>query len=216
MPEKNHIISPFDHSYPENLRLLPNPPGTLYTLGKFKPLDQLAVAVIGTRIMSPYGKKVTQKIVTDLVKHKVTIISGMARGIDTIAHWSAIKAGGRTIAVLGSGLDTVYPPENKALFHKIIQNGVVISQFPPHTKPLGKNFLLRNQIISGLAKAVLVIEGAKRSGTISTATHAANQGKEVFATPGSIFNPHSEAPHFLIKEGAHLATSAADILDMIL
>jgi len=210
------IISPLNRSYPENLKFLLNPPGTLYMLGKLKPTDQFAVAVIGTRIMSSYGKKVTQKIVADLVRHKVTIVSGMARGIDTVAHWSAMKAGGRTIAVLGSGLDVIYPPENENLFHKITQNGAVLSQFPLHTKPLGKNFLLRNQLISGLAKAVLVIEGAKRSGTISTATHAANQGKEVFAIPGPIFSPHSEAPHFLIKEGAHLATSAADILDMIL
>jgi len=204
MPEKIRIISPLNRSYPENLRLLPNPPGTLYTLGKFKPADQLAVAVIGTRIMSSYGKKVTQKIVTDLVKHKVTIVSGMARGVDTVAHLSALKAGGRTIAVLGSGLNVIYPPENENLFHKITQSGAVLSQFSPETKPLGKNFLLRNQLISGLAKAVLVIEGAKRSGTISTATHAANQGKEVFATPGSIFSPHSEASHFLIKENMFL------------
>lgn len=166
--------------------------------------------------MTNYGKRTAARFARELAKNKITIISGLARGIDTVAHKAALSAGGRTIAVLGCGLDIIYPPENKAFAERIKNNGALISEFPLGTKPLGKNFLTRNRIISGLSLAVLVVEGAKRSGTLSTASWAANQGREVFAIPGPIDSPLSAAPLYLIENGAQIAQNPKDILDLIL
>lgn len=201
--------------YPNNLKEISGAPKTLYIEGKIKPQDDLAVAIVGTRKMTAYGKRVTEEFTRALVKKKVTIISGLAYGIDTIAHQTALAAGGRTIAVLGSGVDVIYPSENKFLARKIIKNGALVSEFPPGTKPLGKHFLVRNRIISGLSKAVLVVEGKRRSGTLSTATHAANQGREVFAVPGPINSPLSDAPLFLISQGANIAKNPEDVLEYL-
>ncbi len=206
-----------DKKYPENLLSLPanERPQLLYMSGSMRKADKKAVAIIGTRRMTDYGKRMAAKFARELAKNKVTIVSGLARGIDTIAHKAALSAGGRTIAVLGCGLDIVYPPENKSLAERIKNSGVIISEFPLGTKPLGKNFLTRNRIISGLSLAVLVVEGARRSGTLSTASWAANQGRDVFAIPGPIDSPLSAAPLYLIENGAQIAQKPKDILDSI-
>ncbi len=181
----------------------------LYILGELKEPDKRAVAVVGTRLPTERGKKLTEEFVKELVKNKITIVSGLARGIDTIAHKTALQFGGRTIAVLGSGLDIIYPPENKKLAEEITKKGALVSGFPYGTKPIGANFLARNQLIVKLSKAVLVVEGKQRSGTISTANHAANEGVEVFAIPGS------EATDYLIENGATPVQKASEIVDYL-
>lgn len=181
----------------------------LYVLGKILKSDSKAIAVVGSRKMSSRGERLTKKFVGKLVAVGFTIVSGLARGVDTVAHKAALKAKGRTIAVLGSGLDIIYPPENKSLAEEIIKNGALVSPYPPGTKPYPKNFLARNRIIVSLSKAVLVIEGARRSGTLSTASWAGDLGVDVFAIPGS------EATDWLIEEGACIATTPKDILNNI-
>ncbi len=181
----------------------------MYIQGKILESDKNAVAVVGSRLMTQRGKLLTQKFVKELVKNKITIVSGLARGIDTVAHKAALEAGGRTIAVLGSGLDVIYPPENKELAEEIKRNGVLFSPFPKGTAPFGKNFLARNRIIVSLSRAVLVIEGARRSGTLSTASWAANSGIEVFAIPGS------EATDWLIEQGATIAKRPQDVIEYL-
>lgn len=181
----------------------------LYIKGKLLKKDIKAIAVVGSRLSTPRGEALAKKFVKEFVKKGFTIISGLARGIDTVAHKSALLHGGRTIAVLGSGLDIIYPWENKGLSDEIIKHGALISPFKEGTKPLGKNFLARNRIIVKLSKAVVVIEGKKRSGTLSTASWAANEGVDVFAIPGS------EATDFLIGEGANSATNPKGVLDMM-
>ena len=207
-----------DKHYPENLLTLSDNerPELLYISGKIRKKDRKAVAIVGSRRMTNYGKRTTARFARELAKNNVTIVSGLARGIDTVAHKAALSAGGRTIAVLGCGLDIIYPPENKALAGRVRNSGALVSEFSLGTKPLGKNFLTRNRIISGLSLAVLVVEGARRSGTLSTASWAANQGREVFAVPGPIDSPLSAAPLFLIENGAQIAQNPKDILDLIL
>ena len=181
----------------------------LFLLGKLLPSDKRAVAVVGSRKMTKRGMELTRKYVKELVKENITIVSGLARGIDTIAHVTALKNGGRTIAVLGSGLDVIYPPENKKLAEDITKSGCLISGFPYGTKPEGKNFLARNRIIVKLSLAVLVIEGLRRSGTLSTASHAGNEGVEVFAIPGS------DACDYLIENGVTVANSPKDVIEYV-
>lgn len=181
----------------------------LFVLGKILKSDAKAIAVVGTRKMSPRGERLTCQFVKEFVKAGLTIVSGLARGVDTTAHQAALAAGGRTIAVLGSGLDIIYPPENKKLAQEIIKHGALVSPFPKGTAPDAKNFLARNRIIAELSLAVLVIEGARRSGTLSTAAWAANAGIDVFAIPGS------EATDWLIDQGACIARTPKDILDKI-
>ncbi|PIU33231.1 DNA-protecting protein DprA [Candidatus Woesebacteria bacterium CG_4_10_14_0_2_um_filter_39_14] len=201
-------------NYPENLKKIDNPPLRLFIKGVIKPSDKKALAVVGSRRMSRYGEKVTQKLVAALVKEKITIVSGLARGIDTIAHQTALKAGGRTIAVLGSGLENIYPPENKKLAEEIIKgHGAVVSEFPPGQTAVAENFPIRNRIIAGLSLGVLVIEGAIKSGSLITARWAAEQGREVFAVPGPIDAVGSQAPLFLIKQGAKAVETVEDILE---
>jgi DNA processing protein len=181
----------------------------MYTQGKVQKSDKFAVAVVGSRQISLRGKNFTKKFVKELVKNKVTIVSGLARGIDTVAHETALNNGGRTIAVLGSGLNIIYPPENVDLAKKIVKQGALISPFAPNTKPIGKNFLARNRVIVSLSLAVLVIEGQARSGTLSTASWAANMGVEVFAIPGS------PATDWLIEQGASIATTPQDVIQYL-
>ena len=202
-----------DPAYPSALREIPDPPPVLYVHGELSPADDWAVAVVGTRRASTYGRQVTERIVSDVARAGVTIVSGLARGIDTYAHRAALAAGGRTIAVLGSGLDRLYPDENRALAEQIVQSGAVISEFPLGTPPDGTNFPRRNRIVSGLSRAILVVEADHKSGAMITATQAAEQGRDVFAVPGSIFSPFSAGPHQLIREGAKIVTEAADILE---
>lgn len=208
------LITPLHKSYPRALYELKNPPN-LDVLGRIVASDQKAIAIVGARQMTSYGQLVARQFSTELVNAGYTIISGLARGIDAVAHAAAINAHGRTIAVLGSGIDVIYPPENANLCCQIAKHGAVVSQFKEGTQPLPKNFLARNFLIAALSKAVLVIEGARRSGTISTVHHAANLGKEVFAVPGPINSKQSEGPNYLIKEGAHIVTEMSDILDII-
>jgi DNA processing protein len=184
-------------------------------LGELRPQDAKAVAIVGTRTPTTYGKDTAYRFACELAKNGVTIISGLARGIDTVAHEAALQAGGRTVAVLGSGLNIIYPPENKALARKIVKHGALVSQFAVGTKPLGKNFLLRNELIVRLSLAVVIVEGRQKSGTLSTAGHAANLGIEVFAVPGPINSPMSAAPHYLIEQGARVAKSPEDVLEYV-
>ena len=187
----------------------------LYVEGSILPRDSKAVAIVGSRIPTKYGLKVAYDFAFFLAQNGVTIISGLARGIDTAAHNGALDGNGRTIAVFGSGLDIIYPYENKDLSEKITKFGALVSPFVYGTKPLGVNFLGRNKIIAMLSKVVLIVEGAKRSGTLSTAASAANLGIEVFAIPGPVDSETSYAPNYLIQNGARVAQSPRDILDYI-
>lgn len=215
MKPKISTVSISQSTYPENLKNIAIPPEQIFLWGKLSKKDTDAIAIVGTRTPTKYGLKIADEFANQLAR-KFTIISGLARGIDTVVHKAALKAGGRTIAVLGSGLDYIYPSENSALAAKISQSGAVVSEFPLGTKPLGRHFLVRNRIVSGLSKAVLIVEGAQISGTISTATWAAQQGRDVFAIPGPANSRMSEAPNFLIKNGAYVAVKPQDIIDILL
>jgi DNA processing protein len=177
--------------------------------------DIWSVAVVGTRRYSFYGRQVTELLTRTLAEHGITIISGLARGIDGIAHAQSLDVGGRTLAILGSGLDQIYPPEHKGLAERIMSQGAVLSDYPPGTPPDGSNFPPRNRIISALAKAVVVIEAGQKSGALITANYAVEQGKEVFAVPGKITAPLSKGPNRLIKLGAHPLLEAQDVLDFL-
>lgn len=187
----------------------PNEILDVFTKGTYLEKDKNAAAIIGSRQMSPRGKKLAYEYSFNLAQKGITIVSGLALGIDTVAHKAALDAGGRTIAVIGSGLDVIYPKENKELAERIIKNGCLISKFKEGTPPFGKNFLARNKIIAALSRGVVVIEGQRRSGTLSTASHAADLGIEVFAVQGS------PATDWLIEVGATIANSPEDVLDYI-
>lgn len=210
---KINILSYKDKDYPVNLKKISDFPYFLFYRGRFLKKDEKAVAIVGSRRMSSYGKNMAAKFSKELGLKNVTLVSGLARGIDTVAHETAVRMQKRTIAVLGNGLDYVYPPENKKLATEIVKNGVVVTEYPIGTPPYPANFVNRNRIISGLSKGVVVIEGAKRSGTLITASYAAEQGKTVFAVPGNLSSPLSEAPLFLIKNGAKVLTETKDILE---
>ena len=211
----NHvsIITFQDDIYPENLKKIYDPPPVLYMKGSIAKMDNIAVAIVGTRIPSRYGKLVTEKISSELAERGVTIISGMASGIDSIAHRSAIAAGGRTIAVFGCGVNMTYPTENINLKEKIIENGAVLSEFPMNTRPERTNFPMRNRIISGLSLGTIVIEAAEKSGALITSDFALEQGKDVFAVPGNINSPKSKGTNRLIKMWAKLIENAEDVIE---
>lgn len=207
------VISYADRRYPERLKQLQDPPAVLYCKGHFPEFDtSLCIGVVGTRKMSEYGKQSAYKIAYDLASSSVVTVSGMAKGIDGVAACASIAAGGRTVAVLGSGIDTVYPKVHKKLMDEISRHGAVITEYPPKEKPYGYNFPKRNRIISGLCQAVLVVEGSAGSGSHITATAAIDQGRQVFAVPGKISDARAEVPNELIKNGAYSVTSAKDIL----
>lgn len=197
-----HVVTWEDPMYPPRLRNIPHAPPVLYLRGTWLPEDDWAVAVVGTRKPTPYGRRVTGDVVRFLVEHGVTVVSGLARGIDGLAHKAALEAGGRTLAVLGSGVDIIYPPEHRDLARRIVEQGALISEYPPGTRPDAMNFPARNRIISGLSQAVVVVEAGEQSGALITAAFAAHQGREVFAVPGSIYNPKSQGTLRLIQEGA--------------
>jgi len=207
------IIAFNDRAYPSQLKEIADPPLVLYSKGKFVPEDRFSIAVVGTRSPDSYGKKVAFQITSQLAGFKFTIISGLARGIDTIAHRAAINSGGRTVAVLGCGLDIAYPPENMDLIEEIASCGVVISEFPPGTEPAARNFPGRNRIISGLSRGVLVVQAREKSGTLHTVNSALEQGREVFAIPGPIDKELSRGTNSLIKEGAKLVENVMDIIE---
>lgn len=207
------IISFWDKEYPSLLKKIYDPPILLYVKGNFSNLDEYSIAAVGTRNPTNYGKIQTQRIISELASQRITIISGLARGIDTIAHETALKNGTRTIAVIGSGLDVIYPSENKNLFNKISENGVIISEFPLGTKPDAQNFPRRNRIISGLSLGVIVFETAVNGGAMQTARLALDQNREIFAIPGNLGVRQSEGTNFLIQRGeAKLVIKAEDIL----
>ncbi|MGQ9502844.1 MAG: DNA-processing protein DprA [Anaerolineae bacterium] len=199
--------------YPSLLKSIAYPPPVLYIRGELSSADEWALGVVGTRQASPYGREVTRTLVAGLVSAGVTVVSGLAYGIDTVAHYAALDAGGRTIAVLGSGVDIIYPYENRGLAERIVHNGALISEYPLGTKPEARNFPPRNRIISGISLGVLVVEGSTRSGAMITAAYALEQGREVFAVPGNILNRNSGGPSFLIQQGAKLVTCIQDILE---
>ena len=208
------VTTIFDDDFPDSLKEISGGPVVLYYKGTLKGLNASSVAIVGTRKMTFYGREVTEKFSQELSSFGVTIISGLARGVDTAAHKACLESGGVTVAVLGNGLDSVYPPENKKLADMIIEKGgALISEYPPGSPALPVNFAVRNRIVSGLASSVLVVEGAEKSGTLLTASHAADQGKTVFAIPGQITSPLSKAPLFLLKNGAKMATEVKDVLD---
>jgi DNA processing protein len=209
------IVYPDSPGYPKNLTQIDGHPKKLYIAGDIIDADKKAVAIIGSRRMSDYGKKMAWEFSLYLAEKGVTIVSGMARGVDTIAHKAALFANGRTIAVLGSGIDVIYPPENSFLANTISKHGAVVTEFELGTPPYAKNFLSRNRIISGLSIATLVVEGSARSGTLSISNWAANQGRDVFAIPGRVDSPLSALPNYLIENGAIPVTKPEDVLDML-
>jgi len=208
------FFSLIDKEYPEVLKQIPDPPLVIYIKGDLGDLAR-AVGVVGTRKMTVYGARAAENITRDLVLGGVTVISGMARGVDTVAHRSALNNGGRTIAVLGTGVDIIYPPENKDLYFKIINSGAVISEVAPGRLVEKGAFRLRNRIISGLSKGVVVVEGAKESGSLITARYALEQGREVFAVPGPINSRMSEGPAYLISQGATLVCNGMEIINSL-
>jgi DNA processing protein len=210
------IITIKDESYPKRLREIYDPPPLLYVRGDLKEEDELAVAIVGSRKTTPYGRWITEKMGQELARHGITIVSGMARGIDSLAHWGALSGGGRTIAILGSGVDVVYPPENRTLYQRIINQGAVLSEFPMSSPPEGGHFPKRNRIISGLSIGVVVVQASTESGSLITANYALEQGREVFAVPGNVGSDSSRGTHQLIKDGAKLVESSEDILEEVL
>lgn len=206
------LVTLEDASYPSRLAEIYDPPLTLFIRGTLTEGDERSIAIVGTRKPSSYGLQLAEEFAEQLAARGFTIISGLASGIDTAAHRGALRAKGRTIAVLGNGVDIVFPPENRALMDEIIQNGCVLSQFPMGMKPRAEYFPYRNRIISGLSLGTLVIEAPARSGALITAQLAAEQGREVFAVPGPVNNVNSVGPHRLIQEGAKLVQTVDDIL----
>ncbi len=205
-----------DESYPRRLREIDNPPPLLYVRGGLAESDDWAVAIVGTRRATAYGKDVTHELASSLASAGVTIVSGFARGIDAVAHAAALEAGGRTIAVLGSGLDTLYPPEHAHLAEKILAggaSGALVGDYPLGTPPEASNFPPRNRIISGLSLGVIVVEAGEDSGALITTEFAAEQGREVFAVPGNVFNRSSRGPNRLIQQGAKVVLKPEDVLE---
>lgn len=206
------LIPLTDPSYPPLLREIPDPPPFLYVYGNL-PIDGLAVAVVGSRHATTYGIATTRRLCVDLAGQGATVVSGMARGVDTAAHRGAIEGGGHTVAVMGTGLDRVYPRENERLYHQIAASGAVISELPLGSGPDAHHFPARNRIISGLCHGTVVVEATGRSGSLITARMAAEQNREVFAVPGNVHSFKSVGTHALIKQGAQLVEHAGDILD---
>jgi DNA processing protein len=204
-----------DAAYPRRLKEIDQPPPVLYLRGALRPEDEWAVGVVGTRRTTPYGRQVADQIVRVLAGSGVTVVSGLARGIDAIAHQAALEAGGRTLAVLGSGVDIVYPPENARLAERICANGALLSDYPPGTQPEGVNFPPRNRIISGLSLAVVIVEAGQTSGALITASFAAEQGRDVFAVPGNITAPQSWGTNRLIRDGATPLLEPQDVLETL-
>lgn len=207
------IVTLEDDAYPGALRTIPDPPLALYIRGRLVEADQTAVAIVGARHASRYGLECAQRLGYDLALRGVTVVSGLARGIDAAAHRGALNASGRTLAVLGCGLGQVYPPEHEALAEHIVAQGAMISEYPMEMEPLSHNFPRRNRLISGLSLGVVVVEAGPRSGSLITADCALEQGREVFAVPGSIASVTSQGTHHLIKQGARLVASVEDILE---
>lgn len=210
-----NILTWEDEGYPTRLRDVDNAPPVLYLRGTITLDDDWAVAIVGTRRATSYGRQVAERIARELARNGVTVVSGMARGIDGVAHRAALDAGGRTLAVLGSGVDRIYPPEHRRLAKDIVSQGALVSDYPPGTPPEGRNFPPRNRIIAGLSLATVVVEAGKRSGALITSDFALEQGREVFAVPGSVMAPQSRGPNRLIQQGAHPLLDPKEILETL-
>ncbi len=207
------LVTLADAQYPTNLRKLPDAPPVLYVRGTLRPEDTRALSIVGTRKSTTYGRDAAYHFAKSLAEYGITIVSGLAQGIDTIAHRGALDGKGRTIGILGCGIERIYPTSNQRLAEEIAQNGAIISEFPIGVPPEARNFPRRNRIISGLSLGVLVVEAPMKSGAIITAGVAAERGREVFAIPGNIFSPSSGGTNRLIQDGAKLMIEIADILD---
>jgi len=204
-----------DPDFPPSLLQIYNPPPILYISGKILPQDKLSISIVGSRIPDRYGRIMAESLSGELASMGVTIVSGMARGIDSIAQSEALKRGGRTIGVLGCGLDIVYPPENRKLYKEVSQNGAILSEFPLETPPIAQNFPRRNRIISGLSLGVVVVQASEKSGSLISASFALDQNKEVFAVPGNVDRKLSRGANWLIKKGAKLVETVDDILSEV-
>ena len=209
------VMTRIDEAYPRRLKEIEQPPPVLYVRGEILPEDDFAVAVVGTRRVTVYGRQVAEEVGLFLAQNGITVVSGLARGVDAIAHEAAIKGGGRTFAVLGCGVDRIYPPEHQHLAQRVIERGALISDFAPGTPPDAINFPPRNRIISGLSLASVIIEAGETSGALITATFAAEQGREVLAVPGNIHAAQSKGTNRLIQQGARSLLKVEDILDAI-
>jgi DNA processing protein len=209
------VITRLDENYPRLLKEIDQPPPVLYIKGSFTLKDDWAVAIVGTRRVTSYGRQVASEVANQLARQGVTIVSGLARGVDSIAHDAAIRAGGRTIAVLGCGVDRVYPPEHRSLAEKVISQGALISDYPPGTPPDSANFPPRNRIISGLSRATIVVEAGETSGALITATFSIEQGRDVFAVPGGIYSVQSKGTNFLIQQGARPLLNIGEIFEAL-
>lgn len=207
------VITYEDTIYPAKLKEVFDPPVVLYTKGRPLRREEPMIAIVGSRKADTYGKEVARKLAYDLTTFGVTVVSGMARGIDSYAHLGALDAGGRTAAVMGCGLDIIYPPENRALFADIEKEGVLVSEYPPGMSPLRPNFIARNRIISGMSYGVVVVQAGTKSGSLITSNYAAEQGREVFAVPGNITDRLCSGTNALIKDGAAMVTGARDVLE---
>lgn len=208
------IIYQAEKNYPEKLSKIYAPPAKLYLVGDEDILNKPSIAIIGCRQASDYGKKVAFRFAYELAKQGIIIVSGLAKGIDTCGHLGAVKANGKTVAVLGSGLGHIYPAENKGLCREILQKGgAILTEYPPDSKPEKMHFPVRNRLISGLSEGVLVVEAKEKSGTLITVDYALDQGKEVFIIPGNITSNNSCGTNDLIKQGAKLVTKVEDILE---
>lgn len=213
-----NVITPADPSYPELLTKIYDPPAVLFCRGMIPDHTRTHLGIVGTRLITPYGKQITDEITEELAHHGVVVVSGLAIGVDGAAHEAALRVGGATVAVLGSGLDrsSLYPSRHRYLAEKITsEGGAVISEHPPGTLPLKHYFPERNRIIAGMSKGVLVIEAKEGSGSLITARFALDEGRDVFAVPGPLNQPTSFGPHLLIKFGAYLVTNASDILELL-
>jgi len=202
-----------DADYPALLKEIDDPPPVLYMRGELTPSDEWAVSVVGTRRPTPYGRQVAEEISYQLASSRICIVSGLARGVDAIAHRAALQAGGRTVGVLACGLDTTYPPEHAKLAREIAESGALVSEYPLGVLPRGDYFPRRNRIMSGMSLGVLIVEGDVKSGAMITAKFATEQNREVFAVPGSIFSPQSRGTNDLIQDGAKLVRSVDDVLE---
>ncbi len=209
------VLTWMDAGYPARLNEIETPPPVLYLRGELVPGDEWAVAIVGTRRITAYGRQVAMELASYLARNGVTVVSGLARGVDTVAHTEALQAGGRTLAVLGNGIDRMYPPENRRLAERIRTQGALITDYPPGTPPEAVNFPPRNRIISGLSLAVVVVEAGERSGATITASFAADQGREVFAVPGGIYARQSRGANRLIQQGARPLLNPEDILESL-
>jgi DNA processing protein len=207
------ILTESDEAYPRMLREICDPPGVLFVRGRLLPRDAVAIAIVGTRHASQYGLRQAEQLGASLARAGLTVVSGLARGIDAAAHRGALGAGGRTLAVLGSGVLNLYPPEHEKLAAEVIERGALLSEFPPRAEPFAGAFPQRNRVISGLALGAIIVEAAERSGALITARHAMEQGREVFAVPGRIDCRTSRGCHRLIRDGAKLVETADDVLE---